>query len=57
MIEVTTNFLIYMNGPSGETLCKDIELTAIDQSLLFYFYPDVIPNGQLFEEILSFFTI
>jgi hypothetical protein len=57
MIEVTTNFLIYVTGPSGVTFCKDIEITAIDQSLLFYFYPDVIPNGQLFEEILSFFTI
>jgi len=42
-----------MTGPSGVTLCRDMELTSADQSILFYFYPGVIPNGQQFEACIT----
>jgi hypothetical protein len=53
----TTNGLhparINVPRPSGETLCYEIELTSADQSMLFYFYPGVIPNGQQFEACIA----
>lgn len=39
---------INVTGPSGKSLCYDIELTSV-QSILFYFYPGVIPSGQEFK--------
>jgi hypothetical protein len=45
----TTNGLhsarINVPRPSGETLYYEIELTSADLSMLYYFYPGVIPNG------------
>ena len=43
-----------MTGSSGETICKDVELT---ESLLFYFYPGVIPNGQHIEACITLLDI
>jgi hypothetical protein len=45
---------INVTGPSGETLCHDMMLTSTDQSMLFYFYPGVIPNGQHFDACITF---
>lgn len=44
---------INVTGPSGETLRKDIDVTTADQPMLFYFYPEVIPNGQHFEACVT----
>jgi hypothetical protein len=38
-----------------ETLYHDIELTAADQSMLFYFYSGVISNGQQLETCIILF--
>jgi K319-like protein len=44
---------ITVTGPSDESLCYDIELTTSGESILFYFYPGVIPDGQQFEACIT----
>ena len=40
---------ITVSGPSDKTLCHDMDLTAADRSILFYFCPGLITDGQPFE--------
>lgn len=37
---------ITVGRPSDEILCHDIKLTTDDHSILFYFYPGRVGDGQ-----------